>query len=177
MERDKNGKENIDDHDDLLQKKRRMSWAVPVAIAAVLALAGVSTWGYYQSKQFNHMKIMMNNQYNRAFLDLNEYVDNLEVLLAKSMVTSTTRGTSTMLEEVWRQSNLAQTNMGQLPVEPPILEKTSNFLTQVGDMAYAYNTKTANGLPLSDTEYQSLKKNAWFCFILAKQSPRNRKAD
>ncbi|WP_084331160.1 germination protein YpeB [Ruminiclostridium cellobioparum] len=163
---EQNENENMDNNNDLWQKKRRMSWGVPVAIVAVLALAGVSTWGYYQSKQLSDLRIMMDNQYSRAFLDLNEYVDNLEVLLAKSMVTSTPRGTSSMLEEVWRQSNLAQTNMGQLPVAPPILEKTSNFLTQVGDMAYAYNTKTANGLPLSDEEYQSLKKMHGFALSL-----------
>ncbi|OPX45777.1 sporulation protein YpeB [Ruminiclostridium hungatei] len=150
--------ENMNYHNDGWKKRRRMSWALPIAIVAVLALAGVSTWGYFQNRQLMDLRIMMENQYSRAFLDLNEYVDNLEVLLAKSMVTSTTRGTSTMLEEVWRQANLAQTNMGQLPVTPPILEKTSNFLTQVGDMAYAYNTKTMNGMPLSDDEYGILQK-------------------
>ncbi len=149
---------NLNDMKDGWRRRKRMSWAVPIAIVAVLALAGVSTWSYYQNRQLNDIKIMMENQYSRAFLDLNEYVDNLEVLLAKSLVTSTPKGTSTMLEEVWRQANLAQTNMGQLPVAPPILEKTSNFLTQVGDMAYAYNTKTMNGLPLSDNEYSMIEK-------------------
>ncbi len=155
---EENEYKNLNDRNDGWRRRKRMSWAVPVAIVAVLALAGVSIWGYYQNRQLNDMKIMMGNQYSRAFMDLNEYVDNLEVLLAKSMVTSTPKGTSTMLEEVWRQANLAQTNMGQLPVSPPILEKTSNFLTQVGDMAYAYNTKTMNGLPLSDNEYSMLEK-------------------
>ena len=155
---EENEYKNLNDRNDGWRRRKRMSWAVPIAIVAVLALAGVSTWSYYQNRQLNDLKIMMDNQYSRAFLDLTEYVDNLEVLLAKSMVTSTPQGTSTMLEEVWREANLAQTNMGQLPVAPPILEKTSNFLTQVGDMAYAYNTKTLNGLPLSDNEYSTLEK-------------------
>ncbi len=151
--------ENIDfDNRDKGIRRRRSSWAVPVALVAVIALVGVSVWGYYQNRQLRDMKILMENQYSRAFLDLNEYVDNVEVLLAKTMVTSTPRSTSAMLEDVWRQANLAQTNMGQLPVAPPILEKTSNFLTQVGDMAYAYNTKTAKGNPLSDEEYKTLEK-------------------
>ncbi len=155
---EQNEYENMNHRNGAWRRKKRMSWAVPVAIVAVLALAGVSTWGYYQNRKLQDMRIMMENQYSRAFLDLTEYVDNVEVLLAKTLVTSTERGTSNMLEEVWRQSNLAQTNMGQLPVSPPILEKTSNFLTQVGDLAYAYNTKTANGVPLSDDEYSMLKK-------------------
>ncbi len=150
--------ENMNNHNDSRRRRRRTSWAVPVAIVAVLALAGVSTWSYFQNRQLTDLRIMMDNQYSRAFLDLTSYVDNVEVLLAKSMITSTPRGTSTMLEEVWREANLAQTNMGQLPVAPPILEKTSNFLTQVGDMAYSYNNKTANGLPLSDDEYNTLER-------------------
>ncbi|MDF2987109.1 MAG: germination protein YpeB [Eubacterium sp.] len=158
MEQNENESRNNHNDNDLREGRKRTSWAIPVAIAAVLALAGVSTWGYFQNRQLNDLRIMMDNQYSRAFLDLTSYLDNVEVLLAKSMVTSTPRGTSTMLEEVWRQSNLAQTNMGQLPVAPPILEKASNFLTQVGDMAYAFNNKTANGLPLSDEEYGSIQK-------------------
>ncbi|MHB8061463.1 MAG: germination protein YpeB, partial [Ruminiclostridium sp.] len=63
-----------------------------------------------------------------------------------------------MLEEVWRQANLAQSNMGQLPVSPPVLEKTSNFLTQAGDLAYALNNKTLNGDTLSDKEYENIKQ-------------------
>lgn len=165
---EENEYKNLNVSSDGLSRKKRMSWAVPIAIVAVLALAGVSIWGYYQNRQLKDLKIMMENQYSRAFLDLNEYVDNLQVLLAKSLVTSTPKGTSVMLEEVWRQANLAQTNMGQLPVAPPILEKTSNFLTQVGDMAYAYNTKTMNGLPLSDDEYSMLEKMHGYALSLQK---------
>ncbi|QNU68675.1 germination protein YpeB [Ruminiclostridium herbifermentans] len=148
--------------------RRRGSWSVPIAIIAILALFGVGTWGYYQNKQLTALRIQNENQYNRAFLDLTNYVDDLEVLLAKSLVTSTPKSTSAMLEEVWRQSNLAQENMGQLPVSPPILEKTSNYLTQVGDLAYALNTKTLNGTPLSDEEYENLSKLHGFAVSLKK---------
>ncbi len=147
---------------------RRRSWAVPVAIIAILALIGVSVWGYYQNRQLKRLEVLVTNQYNRAFVDLSDYVDNVEALMAKSLVTSTPVSTSKMLEEVWRQSNLAQTNMGQLPVAPPILEKTSNFLTQAGDMAYSLNSKTLNGTPLNDKEYSALKKLHGYAVSLQK---------
>ncbi len=147
---------------------RRRSWAVPVAVIAILALVGVSVWGYYQNRQLKRMQVLVTNQYNRAFVDLSDYVDNVEALMAKSLVTSTPISTSKMLEEVWRQSNLAQTNMGQLPITPPILEKTSNFLTQAGDMAYSLNNKTMNGIPLNDKEYDALKKLHGYAVSLQK---------
>ncbi len=159
--------ESLNNHNnDYWRKKKRMPWSVPVAIIAVLALAGVSTWGYYQNKQLGDLRVLMENQYSRAFIDLADYVDNVEVLLAKSMVTSTPKSTSVILEEVWREANLAQTNMGQLPVAPPILEKTSNFLTQVGDMAFALNNKTMNGQDLSDKEYDAIQKLHGFAISL-----------
>ncbi|HEX2926525.1 MAG TPA: germination protein YpeB [Ruminiclostridium sp.] len=147
---------------------RRNSWAAPIAVIAILALVGVSLWGYYQNRQLRRMQVLMTNQYNRAFVDLTDYVDNVEALMAKSLVTATPASTSKMLGEVWRQSNLAQTNMSQLPVAPPILEKTSNFLTQAGDMAYSLNSKTMNGVPLNDKEYAALKKLHGYAVSLQK---------
>jgi len=164
---EQNEYEKMNNHKNV-RNRRRGSWAIPIAVIAIIALAGVSTWGYFQNKQLNSLKIQMDNQYSRAFLDLTDYVDNVEVLLAKSLITATPVSTSEMLEEVWRQSNLAQTNMGQLPVSPPVLEKASNFLTQVGDMAYALNTKALNGVALSDKEYSSIKKLHGYAISLQK---------
>lgn len=159
--------ESLNNHNnDYWRRKKRVPWSIPVAVIAVLALVGVSTWGYFQNKQLTNLRVMMENQYSRAFIDLADYVDNVEVLLAKSMVTSTPKSTSGILEEIWRESNLAQTNMGQLPVAPPILEKTSNFLTQVGDMAYALNNKTMSGQELSDKEYAAIQKLHGFAITL-----------
>jgi len=156
-------------HDDGKSGRRRnRSWATPIAIIVIMALIAVSSWGYYQNKQLNDLKIEVNNQYSRAFLDLSDYVDNVEVLLSKSLITSTPVSTAEMLEEVWRQANLAQTNMGQLPISPPVLEKTSSFLTQVGDLAYALNTKTLNGAELNDKEYESVKKLHGYAISLQK---------
>jgi len=164
---ERNEYEGISKHNNM-RNRRRGSWSIPIAIIAIMALVGVSSWGYYQNKQLKELQIATNNQYNRAFVDLSDSVDNVEVLLAKSMVTSTPVSTSTMLQDVWRQANMAQTNMGQLPVAPPVLEKTSNFLTQVGDMAYAINNKTQNGKTLSDKEYESIKQLHGYAVSLQK---------
>lgn len=164
---EQNEYESMNNH-KVVRNRRRGSWSVTIAILAIMALVGVGSWGYYQNKQLKELKIAVNNQYNRAFVDMSDSVDNVEVLLAKSLVTSTPVSTSTMLQDVWRQSNLAQTNIGQLPVSPPVLEKTSNFLTQVGDMAYALNTKTLNGTALSDKEYASIKKLHGYAVSLQK---------
>lgn len=165
---EQNEYERMNNRGSMGNRKKGGSWAIPIAILAIMALVGVSTWGYFQTQKLNALEIQINNQYSRAFVDLSDSVDTLEVTLAKSMVTSTPVSTSVMLEEVWRQANLAQTNMGQLPVAPPVLEKTSNFLTQVGDLAYALNSKTQKGATLTDKEYNSLKNLHGYAVSLQK---------
>lgn len=165
---EQNEYERMNHNNDIRNNNRRGSWSIPLAIIAIMALIGVSTWGYFQNLKLNKMEIQLNNQYSRSFVDLSDSVDNVEVTLAKSLATSTPVSTSVMLEEVWRQANLAQTNMGQLPVSPPLLEKTSNFLTQVGDMAYALNLKTQKGGAMTDKEYASLKKLHGYAISLQK---------
>ncbi len=164
---EENEYKNINNHGGV-SNRRRGSWSIPIATIAIIALVGVGWWGYNQNKQLTALQIQMNNQYNRAFVDLSDYVDNVEVLLAKSLVTSTPQSTSTILEEIWRQANLAQTNMGQLPISPPVLSKTSNYLTQVGDMAYALNAKALKGTALSDKEYESIKQLHGYAVSLQK---------
>ena len=61
------------------------------------------------------------------------------------------------MQETWRQANLAQAYLGQLPVSQNILANTSKFLAQVGDFSYAVNNKSMKGEQLSDKEFNTLR--------------------
>lgn len=140
----------------LLDLKKRLSDRKMYSIVIVV-IAAVAIWGIFQYKNASQLRQQLDNQYNRAFFDMNGYVQNVQSLLLKSMLTSTPSKTASMLEEAWRQSNLAQTNLGQLPVNPELLANTSKFLTQVGDLAYAYNSQSLRGKPLSNDQYKTLE--------------------
>lgn len=141
----------------LLDFKRRLSDRKMYSIVIVV-IAAVSVWGIYQYKHAANLRQELDNQYNRAFFDMVGYVNNVDTLLMKSMIASTTTKTATTMQEAWRQANLAQTNLGQLPVSQPVLAKTSKFLTQVGDLAYSLNNQNMNGKPLSDEQYKTVEK-------------------
>jgi germination protein YpeB len=151
-----------------IRKSRALKWTATLAVIALIALTAVSVWGYRKNRELQQISIQVQNQYSRSFFDLSGSVDNVQTLLAKSLVTSSNPGTTKMLEEVWREANLAQTNMSQLPVTPPILANTSKFLTQVGDMAFALNNQTMNGKPLNTEQYNSLKKMNGYALSLQK---------
>lgn len=135
--------------------KRRLSDRRMYSIVLVV-IGIISVWGLYQYKHAANLRQELDNQYNRAFYDLVGYVNNIEPILSKAMLTSTTAATATTLQEAWRQANLAQTNLGQLPVSQAVLAETSKFLTQLGDFAYSMNIKSVYNTPLTDEEYNKI---------------------
>ncbi|NLK87527.1 MAG: germination protein YpeB [Clostridiaceae bacterium] len=138
-------------------EKRRLSDKKVYAIV-VLAIAAISAWGIYQFRHAADLRQELDSQYNRAFYEMVGYVNNVETLLAKSMVSTTTDRTAITLQEAWKQADLAQTNLGQLPVSQPVLASTSKFLNQVGDLSLALDNQNIKGKPLSDEQYGMVEK-------------------
>lgn len=124
----------------------------------IVALALVAAWGMYQYRNVANLRQELDNQYNRAFYEMVGYVDNVQALLIKSLITSTPNATATTMQEAWRQANLAQANLGQLPVSQHALANTAKFLAQVGDLAYSINHKNMEGKNLDGKEYKMIEQ-------------------
>ncbi len=151
----------------LLDFKRRLQDRKMYSIVIVI-IAVISIWGINQYRHSASLKQELNNNYNRAFYDLLGYVNNVEVLLVKALIASTPEKTAGTLQEAWRQANMAQTNLGQLPVSQHILAKTSKFLTQVGDLAYSLNNTTMAGNTITEKDYQTVEKLYGYSIELGK---------
>jgi len=151
----------------LLDFKRRLSDRKMYSIVIVV-ISAVAIWGIYQYKQAANLRQMLDNQYNRSFYDMVGYVNNVETILMKSVITSTPEKTAVMLQEAWRQANLAQANLGQLPIDQPVLANTSKFLTQVGDFAYALNNQNIAGKPLTEEQYKTIENLYGYSVSLGK---------
>ncbi|TYQ14823.1 UNVERIFIED_CONTAM: germination protein YpeB [Acetivibrio alkalicellulosi] len=149
----------------LLDFKRRLSDRKMYSIT-ILVIAAVAMWGMYQYKHAANLRQELDNQYNRAFYEMVGYVNNVQVLLMKSLITSTPNGTATTMQEAWRQANMAQTNLGQLPISQHVLANTSKFLTQVGDLAYSINHDNMSGQNLKEDQYELIEKLHGFAVSL-----------
>lgn len=151
----------------MLDFKRRLSDRKMYSIVVAL-IAAVAIWGIYQYRHAADLRQELDNQYNRAFYDMVGYVDNVQTLLAKSLITSTPAKTAATMQEAWRQANMAQTNLGQLPVSQPVLANTSKFLTQVGDLSLSLDNQNIRGKQLSDDQYKTVEKLHGYAVNLAK---------
>ncbi|MBP7175930.1 MAG: germination protein YpeB [Thermoclostridium sp.] len=140
----------------LLDWKKRLSDRHMYSVVIVM-LAAVAAWGIYQYKRAADLRQELDNQYNRAFYEMIGHVQNVEVLLMKSMVSSTPQMTAETLQEAWRQANLAQTNLGQLPITQDVLANTSKFLSQVGDIALSLDRQNINGTGINEKQFKTLE--------------------
>lgn len=124
---------------------------------AAIALIGVGIWGYQENQEKNSLLIKAENQYQRAFHDLNFHMDKLQDELGKSLAMNTRRQLSTCMTNVWRLTNAAQNDLGQLPMTLIPFDKTEEFLAKIGDFTYRVGVRDLNKEPLSDKEYKTLQ--------------------
>ena len=97
------------------------------------------------------------NQYNMAFYELVDYVQNVETYLAKSLISSSPEHGAETLTHVWREANLAQVYLSRLPIDSVELEKTAKFLNQVSDYSYSLSRKNIYNEELTEEDLKNLE--------------------
>lgn len=128
-------------------------------IYGILILLVIATvvLGVFLYRQKTEYVIQTENQYNLAFYELIDYIDDVENYLAKSIVSSSAENGAKNLMHVWREANLAQVYLSQLPISSNELANTSKFLNQVSEYSYSLATKCINNEKLTDEELNNLQ--------------------
>lgn len=132
-------------------------WTIPLSLGLLL-LAGVGYWGNQQYVARKNLENALNNKYHMAFYDMTENVQNLEVLLSKSLVGQAAEMDSVLFMEIWERSNAARANLSQLPVPDVLMGRTTKFLTQTGDYSYSLLNKMAEGKAKTEKDWQTLNQ-------------------
>ena len=127
-------------------------------LLSVILLIVVAILGYNLYEQKNKYATITENDYNKAFYEVVDYVQNVKTYLAKTMVSKTAEHGAEMLTHVWRESNLAQSYLGMLPIESQELENTEKFLNQISEFSYSLSRKTIEGNELSDDDMSKIKE-------------------
>ena len=139
--------------------KKSKIWMVTTAIAVIVAII----LGYNFLNQKKLYATTKENDYNMAFYQVVEYVQNVKTYLAKSMVSKSAEHGAEILTQVWREANLAQAYLGMLPVESQELENTEKFLNQVSEYSYSLSRKNIEGIELTDDDINKIKELYNYC--------------
>ena len=114
--------------------------------------------GYFWYKEKKNYAISVHNQYNMALYELTDYIHDVENYLAKSLITSTPQHGAETLSKVWREANLAQVYLSELPVSTNELSNTAKFLNQVSEYSYSLSRKNIYGGELTQEDLDNLEK-------------------
>ena len=116
-------------------------WMITTAIGII----AIVILGYNLLNQRTAYATTKENEYNMAFYEVVEYVQNVKTYLAKAMISKSAEHGAEMLTHVWREANLAQAYLGMLPIESQELENTEKYLNQVSEYSYSLSRKNIEG--------------------------------
>lgn len=136
---------------ELLKNKKEF-----LLLSALLLI--VSVFAVVQYKRASDLSYMREMEYNRVFAELTECVDDLEISLLKGQVVSTAGQMSKLSSELYTKASAAKANLALLPLGDHRLEKTSEFLSQVGEYASAVSLKMLKGEKLSEKEIKTMNE-------------------
>ncbi|WP_057764343.1 germination protein YpeB [Cytobacillus praedii] len=123
-----------------------------------LGVAGTAYWGYQEHREKNAILINAENNYQRAFHDLTYQIAVLHDKIGTTLAMNSRNSLSPALADVWKLTSEAHSNVGQLPLTLLPFNKTEEFLANIGDFSYKTAVRDLDKEPLSNKEYQSLKK-------------------
>jgi len=129
-------------------------YILPIVLAIALIATGV--WGYYQYNERNDYHTYLDIQFQRQFYDLIGHVENVQVDMAKAMVTGSNSDMIKYLNNISFNSYLAQEKLTQLPLDHGAIRRTETFLNQLGDYSTAMVGKSLDGMLLDEKEMNTL---------------------
>ena len=141
-------------------RRDRRSRGIGGWLAAVISLAScvlvlstlftfslVGNWGG---------KNMFESEYERYFYEFVSGVENMDVSLAKLMVSQDSEEQQKLLVNVGEQATLASNDLSLLPLDDEVKFNTQKFVNQVGDFSKYAVYKLIDGEKLSKTDKETI---------------------
>ncbi len=120
---------------------------------ATLVLASVLTFTFLMPSAEDNM---LEASYQKSFYDTVEQVDNIDLNLSKALATVDSGAMQRYLVDTAINSELAENDVQQLPLQDESKYYTTKLINQIGDYAKYLNNKIINGEKLTAQDYQSL---------------------
>ena len=136
------------------RRKRAVRLALIYLSAAVVAL-GVFAGAQYERAQ--RWQTQAANQYQHAFDELVTAMGELDASLQKSLYATSPGMAGAVCTEVFGKAMCAQMSLGALPFHGEELERTSGFISRVGDYAFALSRDAAGGSVYSAEAREALR--------------------
>lgn len=141
----------------MTSQTKRISKGVFIGLAAAIVSLGFAILGgVYFYRQADEYKEELHNTYMRAFHDMSDYLNDIDIGLKKTMLAQDAPQLSALSAQLYMQAEAAKSCLGQLPIEDASFDNTSKFLSQTGDYASYLSRKVIQNETVTEEEYQNL---------------------
>ncbi|MEG2310379.1 MAG: germination protein YpeB [Clostridia bacterium] len=137
--------------------KRKMNRQI-LGIVMFMVFSAVCIFAMEMLNNFKRQKQIAQDSYNKSLYEMVGYINNIENDLAKVQVTNTAKLTTITFADIWRQANLAKTNLESLPVNQKAMSNTSKYLSQISDFSYVLMKQTISNQKLNNEQYDKIIK-------------------
>lgn len=136
--------------------KKKLKENIKTILVIILFLLILMTGYYAYTLRERYVNTRLNT-YNEAFTNVVNYVNKVENYLAKAMISKTPEYAADTLIQIWKDSNLANSYLSQIPLTNDGLMQTSKFLNQVSDYVYTVSKKNIRQESLNDEDFKNLE--------------------
>lgn len=128
----------------------------------IVLLAGLMTvlalWGGYHYWRSSQYRKAVENGYRRAVQETAVKLSNISTDLVKGMYSGTPAQLSQVSAKLWKEAASAKSALSVLPLAELHLDKTNQFLSQVGDYAMYLSRKSLSGQSLTMEEQENFRR-------------------
>ena len=132
-----------------------------------IALVAVSLWASRQRARAQSYRTAVEAVYAQAYGELTDDLYQLENTLSKLLAVSSPAQYVLLLDEVWRLSGSAVSNMSHLPVSHVDTAQLNQFIVRLGDYAHALTKKAVRGGIITGEDTAAIAKLRDSCASLA----------
>ena len=134
-----------------------------IIISLILLLFGTGYYAYSLNQRYTNSKY---NEYNEAFGEAINCINNVENFLAKATILKKSNVAIENLNKIWKEANLALVYLSNIPFDSENETQTIKFLNQVSNYAYALARKNMNNEELTDEELKNIEELNRYCVEL-----------
>lgn len=129
---------------------------IVLAALGVIAVFGSITWALAERSHRKSLQVAFEASYQRSFLDMATSAENLEVLLAKAIASSSPQRISSLLHQSWYQADRTRERLAELPVGKTDTTAIQRLLAQCGDYCLSLAQQLGEGRGLAPKQWEEL---------------------
>ncbi len=145
--------------------KKVNSWLIFVSVLFAAATITLGVLYGVSCKQKDDYSIALENVYEQSFYEVNSILQSLEVKVDKAVVSNDKAMQRQVLNEIWRDCNLAASSLASIPIDFNSQTETIRFLNQLGGYSVTLADKTLTS-SISETEFDKLAELQKHCIKL-----------